>query len=321
MKIGVAGAGMVVTDFLEAAALEERMDIHGLYARREEIRREFCEKYRIPNSYDSYESMLADETIEVVYVALPNTLHFQFAKQALEAGKHVILEKPFTITYEEAYTLAQIARVHQRYLFEAITTMHNPNYAKMQELLPKLGDLKLILLNFSQYSSRYDRFKQGIIFPSFDPAKAGGTLTDLHIYNMHFVIGMLGEPTEVTYYPNMERGVDTSGILLMNYPDYQVVSVAAKDCGAPFAISVQGNKGYMHSTYPTNTLTGFTFKENKGEPEEYLLATCPKRLYYELKAFADHYEVNDDVFFDKHLDHSVLVIKVLEKIRNKVRKL
>lgn len=315
MKVGVAGAGMVVTDFLEAAALEERMEIYGLYARREEMRQEFCEKFGIPNAYDSYEKMLADENIEVVYVALPNTLHFQFAKQALEAGKHVILEKPFTITYEEAYSLAKLARLKNCYLFEAITTIHNPNYAKMKELVSELGDIKLLLLNFSQYSSRYDRFKQGIIFPSFDQEKAGGTLTDLHIYNMHFIMGLFGEPTEVTYHPNMERGVDTSGILMMSYPDFQAVSVAAKDCGAPFCISVQGNKGYLHSTYPTNTLTGFIYKENKGEPQEYRLADCPKRLYYELAAFADHYEAKDDAFFDKYLDHSVSVIKILEKIR------
>ena len=278
MRVGVAGAGMIVPDFLEAAALVENMEIYGLFARKEEARRELCEKYGIPHGYESYESMLADPQIEVIYVALPNTLHFLFAKEALEAGKHVILEKPFTVTREEAEALANLARMKKLYLFEAITTIHNPNYAKMKELLPELGDIKLVQLNFSQYSSRYDRFKQGIIFPSFDPKKAGGALTDLNIYNMHFVMGMFGMPDDVEYYPNMERGVDTSGILMMHYPQFQVVSMAAKDCGAPFSISVQGNKGYFHSSSATNWLSNFTYKENKGEPQEYKLADCPKRI-------------------------------------------
>ena len=151
----------------------------------------------------------------MIYVALPNNLHFSFAKEALLAGKHVILEKPFTVTYEEAKEIAAIAREKKLYLFEAITTQYNPNYHKMKELLPRLGDIKLVALNFSQYSSRYDNFKKGIISPSFDPNNAGGALMDLNIYNIHFVAGLFGKPLKVRYCSNMERDVDTSGILVM----------------------------------------------------------------------------------------------------------
>lgn len=73
-----------------------------------------------------------------------------------------------------------------------------------------MGDVKIVQLNYSQYSSRYEAFKQGQIAPVFDPKKAGGALMDLNVYNIHFVAGLFGEPKAVHYYPNMKKGVDTS---------------------------------------------------------------------------------------------------------------
>ena len=101
MQIGIVGAGMTVPWFLEAAKLIPEMEVRALFARKEEKRKEICEKYQVPVAYDSYEKLLADQSIDVLYLPVPNHLHYSFTKQALEAGKHVILEKPFTVTYEE----------------------------------------------------------------------------------------------------------------------------------------------------------------------------------------------------------------------------
>ena len=316
MRVGIAGAGMIVPTFLDAAALVKEMEIYAIFARKEEVRKEFCGKYQIPVGYDSYEKLLADSKVDVIYVALPNNLHFSFAKEALLAGKHVILEKPFTVTYEEAKEIAAIAREKKLYLFEAITTQYNPNYHKMKELLPRIGDIKLVALNFSQYSSRYDNFKKGVISPSFDPNNAGGALMDLNIYNIHFVAGLFGKPLKVRYCSNMERDVDTSGILVMEYPDFQAVCIAAKDCGAPLSVSVQGNKGFIHSDYASSILAEFSFQENKCEPEHYHLADSPQRLFYELQTFAEYYEDKDWEAFDKRLSHSLMVMEILDQARD-----
>ena len=316
MRVGIAGAGMIVPTFLDAAALVKEMEIYAIFARKEEVRKEFCGKYQIPVGYDSYEKLLSDSRVDVIYVALPNNLHFSFAKEALLAGKHVILEKPFTVTYEEAKEIAAIAREKKLYLFEAITTQYNPNYHKMKELLPRLGDIKLVALNFSQYSSRYGNFKKGIISPSFDPNNAGGALMDLNIYNIHFVAGLFGKPLKVRYCSNMERDVDTSGILVMEYPDFQAVCIAAKDCGAPLSVSVQGNKGFIHSDYASSILAEFSFRENKCEPEHYHLADSPQRLFYELQTFAEYYADKDWEAFDRQLSHSLMVMEILDQARD-----
>ena len=107
IRVGITGAGMTVPWFLEAAEQIPEMEVGALFARKEEKRRELCEKYQIPASYDSYEKLLADDSLDVLYLPLPNSLHYSFAKQALEAGKHLIMEKPFTVTYAEAKELAE----------------------------------------------------------------------------------------------------------------------------------------------------------------------------------------------------------------------
>ena len=92
IRVGITGAGMTVPWFLEAAEQIPEMEVGALFARKEEKRRELCEKYQIPASYDSYEKLLADDSLDVLYLPLPNSLHYSFAKQALEAGKHLIME-------------------------------------------------------------------------------------------------------------------------------------------------------------------------------------------------------------------------------------
>lgn len=136
---------------------------------------------------------------------------------------------------------------------------------------------------------------------------------DLNIYNIHFVAGLFGKPLKVRYCPNIERGVDTSGILVMEYPDFQAVCIAAKDCGAPLSVSIQGNKGFFHSDYASSILAEFTFRENKCEPENYHLADNPERLFYELLTFARYYEEKDWDAFDRRLSHSLTVMEIVDQ--------
>ena len=316
MRVGITGAGMTVPWFLEAAELIPEMEIGALFARKEEKRKELCEKYHIPAAYDSYEKLLADESLDVLYLPLPNSLHYSFAKQALEAGKHLIMEKPFTVTYAEAKELAELAESKGLLLFEAVTNQYNPNYEKGRELLPGLGDIKIVQIDFAQYSSRYDAFKQGIIAPVFDVNKAGGALLDLNVYNIHFVVGLFGEPSDAHYYPNMERGVDTSGILVLEYPGFQCACTAAKDCAAPLSVNIQGDKGCIFSHSNTSRFEEFSYQENKKESVHYALVDTQRSVFYdELRAFTDYWVRDDRAEFQKRLEQSLIVMKVLDRAR------
>ena len=248
MKVGIVGNGMIVPIAIEAM-LRAEIEVTALWCRNGSKGKPIAEKYHIQNQYTDYQVFLGDDSFDTVYIGLTNTLHYQYAKDAILAGKHVIVEKPFTVSVTEAKELQALALKYGCMLFEAILSRYSQNYEHLLEELPKIGNIKLIQANFSKYSSRYDKFRKGIMTPTFDKACGGGALMDLNVYNIHFVVGLFGMPKKVQYYPNLaENSVDTSGILIMVYPNFQAVCTAAKDSSSDPFVIIQGEEGTI--VYP-----------------------------------------------------------------------
>lgn len=318
MNIGIAGNGMIVPDFLKAAAKVKEIRVQAICGREKSRKKLECiaGQYNIEKVYINYDEMLQNKHIETVYVALPNNLHYKYAKEALIAGKNVILEKPFASNYKEAEELVNIAAEKRLYLFEAISNIYFPNYKKVRELIPQFGDIKIVELNYSQYSSRYDAFKRGEILPVFNPKMSGGALMDLNVYNIHFITGLFGKPESVHYFANIENDIDTSGILIMEYPHFKCSAIGAKDCKAPLCINIQGDKGYIHSSAPSNVFSEFDFAYNDGKSASFSLNIEKERLFYELKEFVKMVE-NDE--YDRNIEqmnHSLVVMEILDSARN-----
>lgn len=320
MKTAVLGAGTIIPDFLEASARIEELEIYAIFGQENDLPRmkEFQQQYGISEIYHDYDRLLADPKVEVVYVALPNHLHFMFAKKAAKSGKHVIVEKPFASTYRQAKELIETAREHHVMIFEAISNQYMPNYMRTKELMKELGDVKIVQMNYSQYSRRYDLFKEGTVLPVFDPKKSGGALMDLNVYNIHYITGLFGKPDKVHYIANMERGIDTSGILTLEYPSFQCVSVGAKDCKAPVSINIQGDKGFIHSDMPANAYDSFLFGNNDGRTREFALNEGMPRLYYELKVFARMVSSGNYEEAGEYNRHTLMVMEILDEARRQV---
>ena len=316
-RVAVIGSGSIVPDFLEAAAEVEELEIYAIFGRERSLEKlqRFQRDWNIEKIYHDYEVLLKDEQVDVVYIALPNHLHYAYAKLALEHGKHVIVEKPFASTYAEAKELAELAGERHVAVFEAISNQYLPNYLKTRELLPELGDVKIVQMNFSQYSRRYDQFKQGVVLPVFDPKQSGGALMDLNVYNIHYITGLFGKPDTVQYHANIERGIDTSGVLTMTYPGFQCVAIGAKDCRAPLSINVQGDRGYIHSDCAPNGYQTFVFGTNAGQENRYALNDGKPRLYFELQAFADMLKQGDPAVLKTCSRHTLEVMEILDVAR------
>lgn len=320
MKTAILGAGTIIPDFFEASEKIEELEIHAIFGRESSLSKltELQRRYGISKICHDYDRLLEDPEVEVIYVALPNDLHYAFAKKAVEKKKHVIVEKPFASTYEQARELIDTAKKNQVMVFEAISNQYMPNYKKTRELLGELGDVKIVQLNYSQYSRRYDLFKEGQVLPVFDPRKSGGALMDLNVYNIHYVTGLFGKPENIHYMANIQRGIDTSGILTMEYPSFKCVCVGAKDCKAPVSINVQGDRGFIHSDDPANVYGSFTFARDGGQPETYGLNEGLPRLYHELKVFADMVTGKDYKAADEYNRHTLEVMEILDQARRQV---
>ena len=316
MKLGIVGSGMIVKEFLPSLVKLKDLEILGIQGTKSGIEKveEICKKYNIPNFTDNFDE-LCNFGIDTVYIAVPNFLHFEFCKKALEKGINVIVEKPITTNYREAKELEKLAKEKKLFLFEAITTLYFENYKKIKEWIAKIGDIKLVQSQYSQYSSRYDAFKRGEILPVFDSQKAGGALMDLGLYNLHYVLGLFGKPENVKYYANIERNIDTSGVLIMKYKNFSAMCVCAKDSEGERIGVIQGSEGKIVSEEAPGLVGKVTLKLYDGTTESFDDGFSKDRVVPEFTQFIRAVKENDLEFCYRQLEKSLLVSEVQTKAR------
>ena len=138
-------------------------------------------------------------------------------------------------------------------------------------------------------------------------------LRDLNIYNIHLLVGLFGKPNRVEYLPNVERGVDTSGILVLYYGNFKAVAIGAKDCSAEIRSTIQGDKGAITIFGATNTLPEIGLTLNGQEETVTNLNSPHHRMYDEFVAFEKMVATNDIDSVAKQLEHSRQVMQVLDQ--------
>ena len=316
MKLGIVGTGMIaqmVGPNLASWGVEATA-VAGTPNTVEQIN-DLADRLGAAGRYTDYHDLIADPGVDTVYVAVPTFLHYAVSEAALLAGKDVVCEKPLASNYEEAARLAEVARREGRFLWEAVVTTRQPNFRLVRdELLPRIGTVKQAFVNYSQYSSRYDAFCAGEVLPAFDPAKAGGAIMDLGLYTLTYTIGLFGEPMAAKYLANIERGIDTSGVAILEYDGFRAVNLCSKDCGAPCVCQVQGTDGYIVSNSQPNLCGPVTLHLNDGTEEVYD-RSLPVMWEGEFREFVRQQGAGDLDECYRQLDESLLVSRIQNTIR------
>ncbi len=317
MKLAVLGSGMIVRDFLPHAAAVDGLDLVAICGRPASADRlaAMRDEFGIHRVHLDLDACLADPDIDTVWIAVPNSLHAEYARKALEAGKHVVCEKPFVLDERDLQELRDLAEERDLILVEAISTVYLSNYRWIQEHLDSVGEIRVVQCDYSQFSSRFDRFRAGEVLPAFDPAQGGGALLDIGIYTIHFVVGLLGLPESVQYTPNLERGVDTSGVLVLEYGDRTAVCVCAKDSDGPIRSKIQGTDGWIAVDGAPNTMPVVRSQRRGEQVQTRDLSVHPHRMVEEFRAFVDMIARHDTAERDRRLDHSQAVLTVATAAR------
>ena len=317
MKLGIIGAGKIAQEVLTFIDKIDGIDLVAIAAtpKSEDKLKKLSEEYQIDKYYTDYEKLIADPSVEVVYVALPNNLHYEVMDKALDSGKDIICEKPFAANINQALKIFKKAEDKDLIVLEAMSNRFIPNAMKVKEEIGKLGKLKIVSFNYSQYSSRYDRFKKGDIAPAFSLGNAGGALMDLNIYNIDYAVNLFGRPSDVKYYPNIEKSIDTSGVCILDYEDFKVVSIGAKDSSASLINTIQGEEGTIEITDALNSFGSFRMKETGGDYKEYNLNEEESRLYYEFVAFEEIIRTRDMERVEKYKENTLITAEVLNQAR------
>jgi len=227
LRLGVLGcAGIATGRVLPAARYAKRVDVVAIASRDIDRARSTASRFNIPRAHGSYEALLRDEGVDAIYNPLPNSLHAAWTVAAAEAGKHVLCEKPLSVTLREGRTMVTACEQHHVQLMEAFMYRHHPQHAVAREFLqrPDMGKLVHVRSSFSFVLGK----PQGNI--RLMPDLAGGALMDVGCYTINLARWMVGsEPQAVQAWQRdaVGAGVDTTVAMLLEFADGQAATLDA----------------------------------------------------------------------------------------------
>lgn len=315
IRLGTIGSGVIVRHILDYVKITDGIRLVAVYSRDREKGSALASEYGARKVYTDMDAFLADAEINFVYIATPNLLHYEQAKRALLAGKNVLLEKPFTPTAAQARELVQIAKERQLLLVDATPTAFLPNLEILKEQLPKIGRIKLVISNYSQYSSRYDLVLAGEKPNIFNPDYAGGCLMDINYYNAYLNVVLFGTPLQVQYFPNIYPGLaDTSGSLVMRYDGFVSQNAGAKDTWGVNFFQIEGEKGFIYIRNGANGITDVRVV-TKTSDETFSKQDSSAPWFYVIQNFTKLVLSGNRSAFSQRLETTLSVIEALETSR------
>ena len=180
MKVAIIGAGTIATKMARTIAVLEDTESYAIASRSLDKAQAFADKWGVKKAYGSYEEMLADDAVDLVYVALPHSHHHEWTIKALRAGKHVLCEKPLAVNARQAQEMIALAESKNLLLAEAIWTRYLPSAKIIAEVIASggIGEIMTISVNVGDRNDTNERLLK--------PELAGGCLLDLTVYALNF---------------------------------------------------------------------------------------------------------------------------------------
>lgn len=180
---GIIGAGNIAHKFIEAVRMTKNADVTAVASKSLERARDWAEKEGLSRYYDSYETLLADPDIDIIYIATLSNAHYDNIKACLEAGKHVICEKPMTQTASQAQEMITLAREKQLFLMEGMWSRFLPKSLRVRRWIQegRIGDLHLMQANIGWKADK--TYSKRLFYPEL----GGGSLYDIGIYPMELL--------------------------------------------------------------------------------------------------------------------------------------
>ena len=264
LKYSVIGTSWITKSFIDGANLYPDLSLDGVYSRSFEKGSAFAEETGAKRVFTDFNELVSSDT-DLVYVASPNVCHYEQCKTLLSNGKHIICEKPITITAEEFSELCNIANEKNLVYFEAIMYMHTPLRQVLKDAVSKIGNIRSATIDFSQLSSKYQALKNGELPNIFNPEMKTGALNDLGIYCVYPVIDLFGMPEKITPVQHfLHTGADGSGSAAFEYSDKLVTITYSKVGQSRSASQIMGDEGTV-TIESISKLDNIKLYNNNGE--------------------------------------------------------
>ncbi|NSY40427.1 gfo/Idh/MocA family oxidoreductase [Leisingera sp. ANG59] len=275
LRWGILGSGWIAERFIESARAHTRQEIAAVGSRSQEKANTFARTWDIDTAHGSYQALVADDSLDVIYVATPHNLHLGHVRLALEAGCNVLVEKPMGLSHAEATEMVALAREKGVFFAEALWTYFLPKFDVIQQLLDTgvLGEIKSVHTEYGEFFTRDHRI--------FKPALAGGPLLDLGTYPVSFLTKLLGIPDQLVGF----KQDDPSGV----HGQLSVIMANAAGNQGTMSTTLYGLTPTNAAVVGTSATLRFGSEFNLPGPFELISADGGKRLTWN-EPVGRHYE-------------------------------
>jgi len=279
LRWGIISTGTIASTFAHDLAFIDEGVVQAVGSRSMASANTFADTYGVPNRHDSYEALVNDPEVDVVYVATPHTMHLANATLALEAGKPVLVEKAFTMNAADSRQLVALAREKNLFAMEAMWTRFLPHVVKIRELIAEgvLGEIVLVEADHGKYFAPNPEHRL------FAPELGGSAMLDLGVYPVSFASMLLGTPSKIMAMTDAAfTGVDGQASMLFGYESgaHAVLTTTSRARSATRAC-ITGERARIEIGDNFYAPNDFTLITREGERQEFTFPRSGRGLQYE----------------------------------------
>lgn len=312
---GIIGLGKIAHNFVSDLLTVEGANLYAVASRSQSKADEFSKQYKATKAYGSYEDLMADQHIDIVYIATPHVFHKENSIAVLKSGKAVLCEKPFAMNLEELQSMIDVAKAEDQFLMEALWTNYMPTIQKLTEIIGKktYGEITNLKADFC-FQPDYDPKSR-----LFNPKLGGGALLDIGIYPVYLALKLLGKPDNIiAQSKKAETDVDLLTDITFEYRNGVKADLYCsfnENTASEAFIIFEEAEVKLHSRFHETDKLSIM----KDESEEF--------IDYDYKAKGYHFEImHAQECLNKGLkesplmpfEFSVLLIETLDEIRNQI---
>ena len=327
IRFGVIGTNNISDWVIAGGRQDERFELVAVCSRTQERADEFAAKHNIPHTFTSLEEMAKSPLIDAVYIATPNYVHAEQSILCMNHGKHVLCEKPFASNAREVKQMIEAARRNQVTLMEAMISTLNPNFLIAKDKIKDLGTIRRYFASYCQYSSRYDKFKEGIILNAFKPELSNGAVMDIGIYTIYPMVALFGKPQKIEAQGIvLHTGADGQGAVNFQYDGMNATVLYSKIANSALPTEIEGEAGNLlldkiHITKQVDFIPRQVTAQGKEQENHCQSIGVPldkSEYYYEMAEFMNLIEQGKQESILNSWENSLTTIEIIDEIRRQL---
>ena len=327
IRFGVIGTNNISDWVIAGGRQDERFELVAVCSRAQERADEFAAKHNIPHTFTSLEEMAKSPLIDAVYIATPNYVHAEQSILCMNHGKHVLCEKPFASNAREVRQMIEAAQRNNVTLMEAMISTLNPNFLIAKDKLKDLGTIRRYFASYCQYSSRYDKFKEGIILNAFKPELSNGAVMDIGIYTIYPMVALFGKPQKIEAQGIvLHTGADGQGAVNFQYDGMNATVLYSKIANSALPTEIEGEAGNLlldkiHITKQVDFIPRQVTAQGKEQENHCQSIGVPldkSEYYYEMAEFMNLIEQGKQESILNSWENSLTTIEIIDEIRRQL---